>query len=1156
MRGPVRRRARGSRLLHALVALVVAAPVGALAASPAAAALAAPVLVNPATGSTVGADAVLSWQPVTGASGYRVQLTDDPTFAFRFWSVDTAAPSYEHDDYFDAGAYHWRVAALDGSTLGAWSTGSFQVARTDVPDLLTPDDGASFEYPSDPPVLSWMPALYGPYSVEVSGAGGNTGTYVAANTTYSILEPLLPGSYTWRVRPLQHGGMPWSASRTFTVAWEAETPTLVTPNGTSSEYPVLDWEPIPGIGRYDVQVASSPNFPVNSTTTSQTDRTTHLLGRTDQTRDRYWRVRGRFGGNLLSWSAARSVTHDAWSDAPTDLWPSSGSFDDSPTLRWSPVEFASMYEIQLASTAAGLGTFPNTCRVYVNAASLGTNEAGGCGVLGSVRGGTVHWRVRGLETAVGAATPWSPVATFSFSVEALDRLAAPVVAEPLGPDDCVDVATCLGTPSVPMLSWEPVEDADFYRVQLSGDAHLQGNTWDTWGTTFVPWVDGFDIANTTRISWQVVACNANGPCPEWTPPTEHVRHFLVRPPAVQIEATTGQTLTGEVRLQFSLPMPAAPAAGQPWPITQRPWGTTVEVDDASTFAAPALFTIGVAANEVTLPPMPDGPMHWRASYGDVSGLGQSETSSYTNVFAASTKTPANGTVVEAPAWVSWDPVPGAATYAIEVDRNGWKLNPGGPSTSWTGVLVAQDFIPGTVGWRVTPIDAAGHRGSPLTGTLVVEPQNPAALSPSAGASVPAGSVAFAWAGTGGVSVYRLEVSADATFQTILHSTATQRTRYVPTVSLPAGVLYWRVRVQGGQGDTLGTSGTRSLTVTADPPSPTPSPTASPTTAPTSPTAAPTPTPAPDTTPPAGSIAIAGGAAYSKTAALTISVAASDGGSGLAKVALSNDGTNWTTRTYGASQSWTLPATNGTRRVYAKWQDKAGNWSAAKSDTIVLDTVAPTATVPRRGFVGATTISANAITTRIPWSGADATSGIARYELQHQVGTGAWVTVSTALTSPTANRALATEQTHRFRVRAIDKAGNAGAWVSGDTFRVSRFSEGNTRITYSGTWAVSKSTAFWGGQAKASSRLGARATVRFTGRSVAWVASTGPTRGKAEVYVNGSRVATVDLYAATGVHRRVVWVGSYSTAVARTISIRVLGTSRRPRVDLDAFVTAN
>jgi hypothetical protein len=253
---------------------------------------------------------------------------------------------------------------------------------------------------------------------------------------------------------------------------------------------------------------------------------------------------------------------------------------------------------------------------------------------------------------------------------------------------------------------------------------------------------------------------------------------------------------------------------------------------------------------------------------------------------------------------------------------------------------------------------------------------------------------------------------------------------------------------------------------------------------------------------------------------------------------------------------TLPATNGIRTVYAKWKDKAGNWSAVKSDTIVLDTVAPAVTAPRRAFVSGTAISSGAIQLRVPWSGSDLTSGIARYELAQQTDGGAWTTVSTTLTAPTIDRALAAEHTYAFRVRAFDKAGNIGAWATGPQVHVARFSEGNVRVTYGGTWSTVASSVYWGGAAKKATATGATASITFTGRSVAWVARTGPDRCKAEIIIDGIKVATVDLYSATFQNQRVVWVGSWTSSVSRKVTVRVLGTSGRPRVDLDAYVTAD
>ena len=86
--------------------------------------------------------------------------------------------------------------------------------------------------------------------------------------------------------------------------------------------------------------------------------------------------------------------------------------------------------------------------------------------------------------------------------------------------------------------------------------------------------------------------------------------------------------------------------------------------------------------------------------------------------------------------------------------------------------------------------------------------------------------------------------------------------------------------------------------------------------------------------------------------------------------------------------------------------------------------------------------------------------------------------------------------------------------------------------------------------------GARASFTFTWKTFVWVARRGPTRGKAEILVNGTKVATVDLYASAYQNQRIVWTKAWSTSAKRTVTIRVLGTSGRPRVDLDAIVTMN
>lgn len=310
----------------------------------------------------------------------------------------------------------------------------------------------------------------------------------------------------------------------------------------------------------------------------------------------------------------------------------------------------------------------------------------------------------------------------------------------------------------------------------------------------------------------------------------------------------------------------------------------------------------------------------------------------------------------------------------------------------------------------------------------------------------------------------------------------------------------------------------------------------------------------DTTGPSGTASIQSGAAFATSTSVTVGVSAADLGSGLSQVALSNDGTTWTTRAYAAGQAWTLPPTNGTRTVFVKWKDVAGNWSGVTSDTIVLDTVAPTATAPTHTFASGAIVNSGLTPTKFSWSGADATSGVARFEAAISTDGGAYSTISTALTTGALTRNLAAGHAYRLRVRAVDKAGLFGAYAYGPTFTVAAYQENSTRITYAGTWSRPASTSYWGGYEKYATAAGAKASFTFTGKAFAWIGCTGLSRGSAKIYVNGVLTRTISLYGTTTTCRKVLLAMTWSTAVSRRISIVVSGTAGHARVDLDALIT--
>ena len=101
----------------------------------------------------------------------------------------------------------------------------------------------------------------------------------------------------------------------------------------------------------------------------------------------------------------------------------------------------------------------------------------------------------------------------------------------------------------------------------------------------------------------------------------------------------------------------------------------------------------------------------------------------------------------------------------------------------------------------------------------------------------------------------------------------------------------------------------------------------------------------ETTAPTGSVAINSGAAWTNALAATLTLSASDAGSGISQMRFSNDNSSWSAwQDYATSAGWALASgADGTRTVYAQFSDKAGN-VAAVTDTIGLDTTAPSVTV--------------------------------------------------------------------------------------------------------------------------------------------------------------------------------------------------------------------
>jgi len=93
-----------------------------------------------------------------------------------------------------------------------------------------------------------------------------------------------------------------------------------------------------------------------------------------------------------------------------------------------------------------------------------------------------------------------------------------------------------------------------------------------------------------------------------------------------------------------------------------------------------------------------------------------------------------------------------------------------------------------------------------------------------------------------------------------------------------------------------------------------------------------------TAPTSNSVAINSGATYSTSRSVTLTLSST--GASQMMISENSDFTGASWETYSTSKSFNLSSGDGTKTVYAKFKDESGNTSSSVSDSIVLDTVAP------------------------------------------------------------------------------------------------------------------------------------------------------------------------------------------------------------------------
>ena len=350
--------------------------------------------LSPPDGSTTtDTTPALSWNAVSGAAGYEVQIAGSEAGLASAQAVEVSAASYTPSTALTNNQTHyWRVRAKDGDgQSGAWSAIISLSINWGAVSGLSPADGATTT--DTTPALSWN-AVEGAtgYEVQIAGSEGGLDSaqaVEAGGTSYTPTTALTNNqTHYWRVRAKdgdgQHGA--WSAIISLSINWGAVSGLSPADGATTTDTtPALSWNAVSGAAGYEVQIAgseaglaSAQSVEVSGTsytpTTALTNNQTH-----------YWRVRAKDGdGQYGIWSAINSLSVN-WGTV-SGLSPSSTT-DTTPALSWNAVSGAAGYEVQIAASEGGLA----------NSVAIDVTEASYTPATALTNLQTHYWRVRAKD---------------------------------------------------------------------------------------------------------------------------------------------------------------------------------------------------------------------------------------------------------------------------------------------------------------------------------------------------------------------------------------------------------------------------------------------------------------------------------------------------------------------------------------------------------------------------------------------------------------------------------------------------------------------------------------------------------------------------------------------------------------------------------------
>lgn len=642
------------------------------------------------------------------------------------------------------------LALVTAVALAASAAASSATDAVRAPRALSPASGVT---DLAVPALHWTPmrgadryevALSADpsFSSPIAASGYSVGSITTKNT-WATLTKLPPnGTYWWRVRAIAKDGSVsgWSASRSFRRAWTA-VPRLLTPrNGQAVPFPKsllkLSWSPVPYAAKYRLELATDPALGNLWSGRPVDTEATSLIPRAGlKTGTYYWAVTPIDAeGNSGTRSPIASFRF---------TWPSrtKASMTDlvpaaeviDPLFSWKPVPGAVRYEVEISPSQ----DFAPGSRVCCDQPMIGTSLS----PTKVLKNNRYYWRVRAID-ADGNFGDWSQGASFTKTFDTVPPVSGPSIKG-------LRVIDNFGAPAsvtnAPIIVWDRVPGAAAYEVELA--PHLSGDRCD--------WTAGLDkhwLNITASTAWTPLGYTLRSvPYPARRTPSKELQ---------QLKA--GLAYCARVRALTDVD------------------SSNIDVFGDYTYLTPAF----------TFSSYPGGSNPRNMSPGDYLG-------------------PQGGKVERGMPLFTWKAVPGATSYWVLVSKDPSFTNVVDYAfTRIPAYAPREDRRPVTYAdettsyyWAVLPspeADGAGAPGNPLAQSPAAFEKRsvpPSLVQPRQGARIE-GAAQFRWTAADGARRYRLQVSAEKSFGTLLDDVVTTSTSYTATKIYQAdATLWWRARAE-------------------------------------------------------------------------------------------------------------------------------------------------------------------------------------------------------------------------------------------------------------------------------------------------------------------------------------------------------------------------